>query len=605
MRLAKELMDVNYEISMVSKLLDKSQSELDYNRLKSLQPYLSVIVKKLGELHGKKVQLERQISKLKPPFIKFIDSVNEHINQIKDLLKMVYHGKLNLNDFWNKISALRENIPKMLEGLKKSRDIIDKIKQNAPEEVQRFLETKIQTINSLSEYLDRLSRLVSLDPSKILKYKKNVGKTIIIEPIGETCIISEVYIDASGHIFLEVAKEEEIDSGTLEALYQEIGFDFAATDILDFKDKLLRRMQSRLKIRSLQPSIIKSFLREEGLLSYLSRETMDKLKPKYAVVGYSPINKIASTPMGFKVNESDLIKKRSTLIRCPSVKLLPEGVVGKILKLENRYYLIATQTFIPMLGRVLVCLQQDVNGEPLPNITLLEKIFAFLIKKEAVDPDVKKYATKALKFIKGGKNIDDAYWTLRILIMRAGLKTSRKITESTALRPSHVFSYCLQNSIPLLFQEIVANYIYLIETDYIEIEGKEPKAKIYITPKPFFEAFNVKLLNMLIGNICHEPLGILSENDKLILVCAPPISQDIIKKKSEEYGMPLDFAQTASKLIRTLIYFGKIKSLTEYRALLDEINVQMIIYNELVKGFEENDELIAAHSLFLKLMRGQ
>ena len=85
-------------------------------------------------------------------------------------------------------------------------------------------------------------------------------------------------------------------------------------------------------------------------------------------------------------------------------------------------------------------------------------------------------------------------------------------------------------------------------------------------------------------------------------MCAPPIPPDTVKKKSEEYNIPLDFAQTASKLIRSLIYFGKIKSLTEYRALLDELNVQYIIYNELVKGFEENDELIVAHNFFLELM---
>ncbi len=603
LKLAKELMEINYELSMVSKLVEKSQSELDYNTLRQLQPYMSVIVQKMGELHGKKVELQKKIERIEPPFIKFVDDVQRHIEKLRELLRMMYHGKINLKDFWDNISVIKERIPKMLDGLNRSREIILRIKSTASEEVKRFLEEKLSVINGTIDYLNRLAQFVSIDPTRILKYKRNLGKPIFLEPDNEEYVVSEIYIDPKGEIYLEVSREEEISTDTLESLYREIGFDFMASDLMDFREKLIRRMQSRMGYYSLRPTQIKGFLREEGLINSLSKETLEKLMPKYRVVGFISASKVASAAGGFKAEKSSLIEDSKKLIRCPSVNSLPESVIGKIIQVENRFYLIVSQTFLPLVGRVLICLQQDKNAEPLPHISLVDKVFRFLARKKDLDPEVQRYVARSLKLIQSKKNLDDVYWTLRILIMRAGLKTSKKITESNALRPSYLFSYCLQNGIPLLFPEIVSHYIYVIETDLIDIEGKEPKIKMPITPRPLFEAFNVRYLNMLIGNICHENLGVLSEENKLILVCAPPISPEIIKRKSEEYGIPLDFAQTASKLIRSLIYFGKVKSVTEYRSLLDELNVQLIIYNELVKGFDENDDLVAAHAFFLELMR--
>jgi len=600
---AKELMEVDYELSMASKLLEKTQTELDYNRLRQLQPYLSVIVKKLGELQGRKVDLQNKLTKIEPPFIRFINSVQEHISKLHELLSMVYHGKINLKDFWDNISTIKERIPKMLEGLNKSREIILRLQTTTPDEVKRFLNSKLNTIDKLSKYLDRLSQVVSIDPSKILRYKKTVGKIVIVEPQNEQCVISEVYIDTKGEIYLELSIEQEISGDALESLYKEIGLDFTATDVRDFQEKLLRRMHSRMGFHSLKPSAIKGFLREEGLLHSLSRETAEKLTPNFQTYGYAPISKLTSSPSGYRISDSDVVRDAKGLIKCPSVNMLPPRIIGKILHLENKYFLVVSQTFLPRVGRVLVCLQQDSNGEPHPDASLIDKIFRLLARKKTIDPEVKRYISKAIKLLERGKNVDEAYWILRILIVRAGLKTSKRITESSALRPAYVFSYCLQNGIPLLFQEIVSHYVYVIETDLVEFEGKEPKIKMPIKPKPFFEVFDIKLLNILVGQVCHENLGIISEENKIILICAPPINQEIIRRKSEEYGLTLDFAQTASKLIRTLIYFEKVRSLTEYRTLLDELNVQYIIYNELVKGFEENDELIAAHTFFLELMK--
>ena len=602
LKLAKELMEIDYELSMVSKLVEKSQSELDYNTLRQLQSYMSVVIQKMGELHGKKVELQRRIAQIEPRFIKFVDNVQEHINKLRELLRKMYHGKISLKDFWDNISIIKEKIPNMLDGLQKSKKIINKIKANASDEVRRFLEKKLSTINSTIDYLNRLAQFVSIDPTHILRFKRNLGKPIILEPDNEECIISEIYIDPKGEIYLEVSREQEITSSTLELLYKEIGFDFMASDIMDFRDKLLRRMHSRMGTYSLRPSQIKSFLREEGLIRSLTRETLEKLSPQFEIVGYAPITKIASVAGGFRIDKKFLTTDKKRLIRCPSVNSLPESVIGKVLQLENKYYLIVSQTFLPLIGRVLICLQQDKNGEPLPHIALMDRVFKILARKKDLNPEVQRYVARSLKLIQSRKNLDDVYWTLRILIMRAGLKTSRKITESNALRPSYLFSYCIQNGIPLLFPEIVSYYIYIIETDLVDIEGKEPKIKMPISPKPFFEAFNVRYLNMLIGNICHENLGVLSEENKLILVCAPPVPSELIKRKSEEYGIPLDFAQTASKLIRSLIYFGKIRSVTEYRSLLDELNVQLIIYNELVRSFDENDDLVAAHAFLLELM---
>ena len=600
---AKELMEVDYELSMASKLLEKTQTELDYNRLRQLQPYLSVIVKKLGELQGRKVDLQNKLTKIEPPFIRFINSVQEHISKLHELLSMVYHGKINLKDFWDNISTIKERIPKMLEGLNKSREIILRLQTTTPDEVKRFLNSKLNTIDKLSKYLDRLSQVVSIDPSKILRYKKTVGKIVIVEPQNEQCVISEVYIDTKGEIYLELSIEQEISGDALESLYKEIGLDFTATDVRDFQEKLLRRMHSRMGFHSLKPSAIKGFLREEGLLHSLSRETAEKLTPNFQTYGYAPISKLTSSPSGYRISDSDVVRDAKGLIKCPSVNMLPPRIIGKILHLENKYFLVVSQTFLPRVGRVLVCLQQDSNGEPHPDASLIDKIFRLLARKKTIDPEVKRYISKAIKLLERGKNVDEAYWILRILIVRAGLKTSKRITESSALRPAYVFSYCLQNGIPLLFQEIVSHYVYVIETDLVEFEGKEPKIKMPIKPKPFFEVFDIKLLNILVGQVCHENLGIIGEENKIILICAPPINQEIIRRKSEEYGLTLDFAQTASKLIRTLIYFEKVRSLTEYRTLLDELNVQYIIYNELVKGFEENDELIAAHTFFLELMK--
>ena len=604
LRTAKELMEVEYEISMVSKLIEKTQTELDYDRLRQLQPYMSVVVRKLGELQGKKVELEKRLAETEPPVIRFIDSVRKHIDRLKELLNSMYHGKINLKDFWDNMTILKERIPKMLEGLEKSRNIISKLQSTAPDEAKRFLENKLKEIDKMEKYLQRLSQVVSIDPSRILRYKKMLGKTVTIDPTNEECILSEVYIDNRGNIYLEISIEQEIQSDALEALYKEIGFDFMASDIRDFQEKMLRRMESRLGRRSLKPSLIRSFLREEGLLSALSRETIEKLSPIFKVYGFAPADKLITTTGGYRIREKDIIRDKKELIKCPSVNMLPSGIVGKILRLENKYYLVVAQTFLPRVGRVLICLQQDANGEPHPDILLLRKIFGLMARKKTLDPEVKAYTDKALKLIQSGKNIEEVYWILRILIVRAGLKVAKRITESTALRPAYVFSYCLQNGIPLLFQEIVSHYVYVIETDLIEFAGKEPKIKMPVSPKPFFRVFDPKLLNILIGQTCYEPLGITSEQNKIILVCAPPLTQEIIKRKSEEYGLPLDFAQTASKLIRSLIFFGKIRSLTEYRTLLDELNVQYIIYNELVRSFEENDELIVAHNFFLQLMHG-
>ena len=192
---------------------------------------------------------------------------------------------------------------------------------------------------------------------------------------------------------------------------------------------------------------------------------------------------------------------------------------------------------------------------------------------------------------------------LRVIITRAGLKVKDELAESNALRPAYVFLYALKNGIPLTYSEILAHYLYYVNTDYLEYSGRQVQVKIPVSPQPLVSGLKLRYLERLVGFSCSDFLGLQVDGERLIMLCASRLDDEVLEKVKETYSVQFEGMNTAGKVIKLLIYYGKIKSASEYRSVLDMLGVRRIIYNELVKEFEENDELVIAHAFIVNLMR--
>ncbi len=597
---ARELQETNNELYYVSKLIDRAQTKLNIDSLSQLRPYMSILLQKLGELQARKLKLEQKLQKIKPQFVKMIDNAKEYVTQLKKFFLSTAKGQLSLGDLWNIIQNSRNIVSKLLENLRKSIEKIRDLEQKYRDELKAYLRTIASDAEELIKILEIITKVSTIDPTTIIRYKKMLGSSVRLEPGGEQVLVTDVYMDMNGRIFLEISMEEEIDKSTLEALYKDIGFDFMATDISDFRAKFIRRMYSRINKRELKPSIIKHFLSVEGYINYLSSETLSKLQPRYKVLGYVNVNEVTEQGGELIVEKRNLKESSTGLIRCPSIKLLPETVLGNIIKIGDYHYQILAQTFLPNYGRVLICIRQDKNGEPLPHIKLVERIFLYLARRKNLAQEDLNHISKAVRLIRSGGNFEEIYWRLKIMIAKSGI--SPEITESTALRPMNVFRFCLKNSIPSLLSEIYAYYLYVVETDNVDVHGYDLKPKFQRLPHPFFSVFNPTTLKLLLGLECPEFLGVLYERNKVIILCGSSMDQDTLETIKKEYKLPSEFTYSITKLLKGLILLGKIKSLSEYYGLLDTLQINRIIYPEIVKEFDENDELVIAHTFLMKLI---
>ena len=596
---ARELQETVSEFRMVSKLIDKAQTQLSVETLSQLQPYMSTLLQKLGELQARKIRLEQKIQKIKPRFIKIIDNAKEYIKQLKGLFNTAASGEMSLGDLWSIIQGSKSRVPRLLENLKKSLQKIEALEQRYQDELRDYLHSIASDAKNLIRILEIITKVAAIDPTAVIKYKRLLGQIARLEPGGESVLVTDIYMNIDGQIYLEVSVEEEINQNTLEALYKDIGFDFMATDISDFRAKFIRRMRSRINRSDLTPSAIKQFLSIEGLINYLSSDTLNKLQPKYRILGYVRVDKIAERGGELIIERGALEERFRGLIRCPSIKMLPEHVIGNIVRMGDYNYQILAQTFMPRFGRVLICIRQDKNGEPTPHIKLIERIFLYLAKRKDLSQDALNHISKAIKLIKTRRNLDEIYWRLRIMIARSGI--SSDITESTALRPINVFLFCLKNSIPLLLSEIYTYYLYVIETDNINVRGYDIKPRFTTDPHPFFSTFDPTSFKLLMGLECGEYLGVLYEKNRIILLCSQEPNKELIDKIKSEYKLPPEFPTSIVKLLKGLILLNKIKSLSEYYGVLDMLRISRIIYTEIVKEFDENDELVVAHTFLMNL----
>lgn len=597
--LAKEFHEIDSELQYVTKLVDEAQKRLDAETLSRLRQYIAILLQKMGELYSKKSAIEQRLNKNKPKILRKIDNAKEFIDRIKSSLLAISTGQLNLRTLWSMIRNARDTIIKLSNDLKESLEVIRNLQSKYQDELARHLRELASSAEKSLKVLNSLLNVLAIDPASMLRFKKMVGQNVRLEPGGEYAIITDVYTSIEGQVFLEVSLEEEIDGAALDSLYKDLGFDFMATDISDFRAKFTRRMQTRIGKQELKPSSIKHFLSVEGYLSYLSPETLSKLQPKYRPLGYTNPENLREQG-GVLVAEKALLKEPpKDLVRCPSIKVLPEAIIGTTINIEDKYFRAVAQTFLPGLGRVIICIQQDKNGEPIPHTKLLENIFLYLSRHKDLSQDERNQISQALKILRSGKHLEEAYWRLRIMIARSGI--SSEITESSALRPINVFLYCLQKGVPLLLSEVYAYYLYVIETDNIEVSGRNFRYRSHKEPYAFSDVFDPKKLKHLLGLEFHEFLGVLVEKERVTLLCCPKIEREFWERIRAEYNLPSELTESVSKFLKALIFLKKFRSISDYYGMLDRFNVSRLIYSELVKEFD-NDEFIIAHTHILRLV---
>ncbi|MCR8453567.1 MAG: hypothetical protein NDP13_01050 [Crenarchaeota archaeon] len=596
--LAKNLQEINDELQYVTKLVEEAQRKLSAESLSKLRHYMAILLQKMGELYAKKSATEHRLSESKPEAIKSIDAVEEYVSRIRSYLSAISTGQLNLKVLWNTIKSNRDTIIKLSDDLRRSLETIKNLQSKYQDERSSHLQKLLVKAEKLLKVLNILSNISAVDPTIVLRFKRMIGQNVRLEPDGELALVTDLYISAEGQVFLEVASEEEIDSTVLDALYKDLGFDFMATDVSDFRAKFVRRMQARIGKQELKPSTIRHFLGVEGYLNYLSSDTLSKLQPRYKPLGYVSAENLREQ-RGVLLVERTLLKEPSkNFTRCPSIKMLPESVIGSLIEVGNNYLQVLTQTFLPGIGRVLICMRQDKNGEPMPDIKFVENIFLYLSRHKDLSQEERNQIAQALKIIRSGKSVEEAYWRLRIMIARSGI--SSEITEGSALRPSNVFLYCLQKGIPFLLSEIYAHYLCVVETDNLEVSGRNLRYKIYKEPYAFLEVFDLTKLKRSLGFECHEFLGVLVEKERLIILCAPKLERELWEKVRTEYNLPSDFVGSAAKLIKALMFIKKLKTASDYYGILDRLNVHRLVYSELAKEFD--DEFIVAHAYILGLV---
>jgi|GEM_PF-5539389 len=573
------------EMRYLDKLLELARRNLSLRELDELIDYIAKIRKRIDELGGICEKIREELTAIEPEYIKKLSKAREIIIPLKNELANLLRSGALLEKVINKIVSTYDELSEIIKDLRKSLEKMEALEEQAPKEYLEVIENERMRIKEVLKDAVFFSVLAKPPIRKIKDAWNLLGYSVSLKGGSNeksSMIVSGVYISRDlSTILLEISKERSISPDLFEELYKHIGIEFGAKDPEDLKQKLLSEMG--ISEEQLLASHIREFLKER---KFLSKELEVLLKPQYTrieFVQYDPKSFIIEEDQrNIRISE-DLIIREVDAFKAPSLRVFDSSeIIGARLAIDNYNYIIYTQELLPERGFCLIMLKRNEKGEPEPALSFVKSLLEI----------VQKHGRKALPFI---KRIDksDLLWSLRLLVMR-GLK-ELNLTETIALRPSYLFSFCLKYRIPVLYEEILENYFHALPTEFIELVNGKLKLKLPIDPEPLSRVISKKNMLSYAGKEFIDLIGVSAIRGDVILHLVKRLSEEELTRICAEYDLDEKIVRIAGynpkRVLRILIYKGRIKSLQEYRSVKEKLGIKSVKLSEILGDINEEDFL--------------
>ncbi|MHA1616530.1 MAG: hypothetical protein ACTSX9_04400 [Candidatus Njordarchaeales archaeon] len=585
------LSELELEFKYLDTLLKEARKVLSLKELDELIDFIAKIRKKLDYLEDTYEKLKEEVKKIEPEHVKKILEAQQLLLLLKESLTNFFNKNKSLKDVLGVLTVSSEKLLKLAKELKNVLKEFNQLLEQATQDQRAILEDEKRTIvNVLGEITFFI--LLANPPVKIIENAWNLlgYKAIIgVSEDAQGIIVSGVYITKNlKNILLEILREKIATPDIFNKLFPLIGIEFSAKNAEDLKQKILEELN--VDEEKLLITTLRDFLKEKNLLS---RKVSTILKPEYERVGfliYKPTETTIDHEKRVIAASEKLLKKYENVFKAPALKIFNEKeILGAQLTLDEHEYIVQAQTLIPTIGFCLVLLKRDINKEPEPSIQFVRHLLNV----------ISKYRQNVL--LKLGK-IDktDPIWGLRLIIMR-GLK-ELDITERTALRPSNLFSFCLKYKLPILYEEILENYLHVIPTEYIDFSNSSLKLKVPIEPIPISRAISKQEVLEIVGRDFIDVLGVTLAKGKTVVHLAKKLDEEHIRKIAETYNINPKILKrledNPKKILKLLLYQGKIGSLNKYREVEDELGIVTIDLKQLLTKIYKNvEEYVRAYFL--------
>lgn len=596
LKLKKQLEEIDAEIDYINTLLHEARKELNVMQLEEISKYMNVLTNRLDQLQNQRNSIMNQLDKISPKYYKIINLTSKIVSYFITNRDRVLNSELSIEEFRDKMRDLYPKINEVISILTSEMNQLNELIDNyANHPFANVLRKEIDKIKENLAITIRIKKTLDLDVNAIKKLAKYLGLWVKNQDTNETGLITNMVLRKEDFIpFLEISKEEEVESSILEELFNEISIELGVNNL----EELIYNINKDLGVNiPITPSLLIRYIRKNNLS--ISVSLIRKLVPKYKKLGYVSINRLVSAQdvnkMAILNIRSDDLNRDLNAFRAPSLIMLSSDLLFRSINILGYKYTLFRQAILPKLGYSVILLLRNEKNDPLPNYLFLKR-FLEIIKRVRL----KLFQDLGIMFDANKISPEDITWISRLVIVKA-LSREKNITESNALRPNNLFSFCLKFGIPIFYEEILQSYFNIMETSNFSFGGGRLKLKVEKLPYPISKYINLRYLAPYLPHNCMDLLGVTIKRDSMKLHCFTYLEDETIQSLISDFKIPSKLAITIEndpkRLLRAIILSRRIRTIEEYSKVKKKLNIMTIDYEDIEKKIGKSSRDILQRTL--------
>ncbi len=596
LQLKGQLENIDKEIDYINTLLYEARKKLTVQQLEEINEYINILTERLDNLQEEKTKIINQMKEISPKYYRIINLTSKIVSYFISNRERVLNSEITLNEFRQKMEELYPKLNEIISILINEKNQLTKLVNNYKN--HPLANVLLQEIEKIEEYLSialKIEKILNPNISEIKNSVNLLGIWVRIQDIDEIGLVTDVVMEKeSFNSFLEVSKEKELESSILEELLNEVSIELGISDLEELISNINRDLGISLPITA---SVLIRYLRKNNLS--IRSSLAKKLIPKYEKIGYVPI-KVATEKLREKRTQIiDLkpidLNKDLNAFKAPSLIKISNDLIFKNINILGYKYTLFRQATLPKLGYSIILLSRDEKNEPLPNYTFLKRFLEIIERIRA-----KLFQDFGIAFDANKVSPEDITWISRLLIVKA-LSEERNITESNALRPNHLFSFCLKYGVPIFYEEILQSYFSAIETSNVAFRNGGLRLRVEKPPYPISKYINLRYLAPYLPHNCVDLLGVTIKRDSMKLHCFTYLEDETIQSLINSFRIPSKLAITIEndpkRLLRAMILSGRIKTIEDYSRVKKKLNIIIVDYREIEEKIGKNSRDILQRTL--------
>ena len=603
LELKDELESLDKRIEYIQTLLYEARKKLSVKEIEEINRYIMKLNEKLDELEAYRREIISRINEISPDYYKFIKLANKIVEYFTKQRDSVLNNEISLADFRKKNANVSEKIEHIISTLRQEKDYLEKLLvEDLPLQLKDRIRDEIESIDENLKLLEKIEKILSPEITLLKKAYKLLGLKIQFQGDSELLgTITDVYIRRDDfEIILEISRENELSSSDMEKLLKDLAVELGTQSLDDFTTLMRTAAQEIGEEPLIIPTTVRKVLRKRNIP--ISKNIEKILTPKYTRIGFLELRTLLKEIQTSKDRifiDYKALQKIENTIKAPSIIKISQDLLLKHLRIMGNTYTIYSEVIVPNLGRVLILLQRDDKNEPMPDpaflrrfLNIIKRIRKDLFETLGITPDIEKLSD------------EDICWITRLLIVK-GLSGLKNVTESNALRPNLLFTFCLRYGIPMFYEEILQSYFSIVESYNISFKDARLGLRVERKPYPLSKYFNRKILAPFLPDNCVDLLGTTVRRDGVSIHCLEYLDENTMNSLIEEYKIPskltLTIEDNPKKLLRAIILSQKIKSLDEYLALKKKLRVMIINYHQIEDKIGRSSEDLLQRTLLENL----